>query len=83
MKRFNLNCNIKVKLKPEGVDIYYHQYDHLLEKGLINERSMPRIDEDGYTEFQAWKFMELYGDKAVGMCPPYHMEILIDEEVLT
>ena len=84
MKKFNLNSTIKVRLKPEGVDMFYHRYDDLIEKGLIKERRMPKIDKDGYTEFQMWQFMNLYGeDTWIGMCPPYDTVILIDEKDLT
>lgn len=64
MIRINLNENVKVKLTDYGKDIYYHQYDELnrrLGKELL-EPSFPIIEEDGYTEFQLWMFMELYGE---------------------
>ena len=61
--RLNLNDNIKVKLTEHGKDIYYHQYDRtnaFLGRELCKP-SYPKIDEDGYTTFQLWHFMELYG----------------------
>lgn len=66
MKRFNVNKFIKVKLTPRGVDIYYHQNDELNKwikenGGLELGSRMPKIDENGYTEFQLWNFMNLYG----------------------
>lgn len=57
MKSLNLNSIIKVKLTPKGVDIYYHQYDEFNKL----EPLMPQIDKDGYTKFQLWKFIDLYG----------------------
>ena len=70
----NFNDQIKVKLTPLGVEIYYHQYDDLNESikkngGTQLEPRMPQIDKDGYTKFQLWKFMELYGQH-IGMCKP-------------
>ena len=61
MKSINLNSIIKVKLTPKGVDIYYHYYDEIGKKFNL-EPLMPQIDKDGYTKFQLWKFMDMYGD---------------------
>lgn len=60
----NLNEPIKVKLTQMGKDIYYHQFDSL-NKAIgkeICKPSYPVEDEDGYTEFQLWYFMNLYGN---------------------
>ena len=74
MKSINLNDRIKVKLTPKGVDIFYHQHDELNKwlksvNSLLIEPYMPEIDKDGYTEFQLWEFMGIYGD---------HMKMGID-----
>lgn len=65
MKQLNLNTTIKVKLTPYGADIFYHQYDNFLKqyphlKETIKPR-MPEIDENGFTEFQLWSFIEIFG----------------------
>lgn len=63
--KINLNNHIKVKLTPLGADIYYHQYDEIkgdypkIEKYLTSK--LPRVDDEGYTEFQLHHFIELYG----------------------
>ena len=72
--KINLNDWIKVKLTPLGAEIYYHQCDEVNKRirengGTELEPIMPRIDKDGYTEFQLWYFMELYGEH-IGMCKP-------------
>ena len=72
--KINLNDRVKVKLTPLGVEIYYHQYDELSKQikergGNQLEPRMPEIDKDGYTEFQLWHFMALYGEH-IGMCKP-------------
>ena len=73
LTKINLNDRIKVKLTPLGAEIYYHQYDDIhkdypkMKKHL--QSSLPKVDENGYTEFQLWHFMELYG-KHIGMCKP-------------
>ena len=75
--KINLNETIKVKLTPYGADIYYKQFDELnKQRGReICKPHMPRIDKDGYTEFQLWHFIELYGDH-IGMCKPNVIEPL-------
>lgn len=70
--KINLNDRVKVKLTPLGAEIYYHRYDELNKRikekgGKQLESIMPRIDKDGYTEFQLWYFMELYGEH-MGVC---------------
>ena len=65
MREVNLNEVIKVKLTPLGVNIFYHQYDNV--PGIDPIR--PQIDEEGYTKFQLWGVMKLYG-KHIGMCKP-------------
>lgn len=74
---YNPNCVIKVKLTDHGKDIYYHQYDHLYP---VLKPTYPKEDESGYTSFQMWHFMELYGSH-IGMCKPnviFPLEIIID-----
>ena len=77
MQKINLNETIKVKLTPYGAEIYYKQFDELnKQRGReICKPHMPRIDKDGYTEFQLWHFMELYGEH-IGMCKPNVIEPL-------
>ena len=61
--RINLNELIKVKLTDWGKEIYYHQYDRTnqIAGREICKPRFPREDENGYTEFQLWCFIELYG----------------------
>lgn len=82
--RINLNDNIKVKLTDLGKGIYYHRWDYILDccKG---ERPLkpkyPKVDEDGYTKFQLWDFISLYG-RYIGMGLPNvidPIEIIFEE----
>lgn len=59
----NLNDVIKVRLTDLGKDIYYHRYDNLNRKAgrEICEPKFPDVDEEGYTSFQLWDFISLYG----------------------
>ena len=75
--RINLNEPVKVKLTDFGKEIYYHQYDEL-NKTYGREMlkpSFPSEDEDGYTRFQLWKFIQLYGEH-IGMGAPNVIEPL-------
>ena len=75
--RINLNEPIKVKLTAWGKEIYYHQYDRV-NKYVGREVCKPKYpteDENGYTEFQLWCFMELYGEH-MGMTLPNVIEPL-------
>ena len=69
MIRINLNETVKVKLTDYGKDVYYHQYDELnMRVGReLCKPSFPKVDEEGYTSFQLWYFIELYGNY-IGMC---------------
>ena len=75
--RINLNEPIKVKLTDWGKEIYYHQYDRINQ--IVGREackpSFPKEDENGYTEFQLWCFMELYGEH-MGMTLPNVIEPL-------
>lgn len=64
----NLNETVKVKLTNLGQEIFYHQYDFVNERcgKEVIKPSFPKTDEDGYTSFQLWEFIELYG-KHIGM----------------
>lgn len=75
--RINLNEPIKVKLTDRGKEIYYHQYDRTnqIAGREICKPKFPKEDENGYTEFQLWCFMELYGE-CMGMTLPNVIEPL-------
>ena len=75
--RINLNETIKVKLTDWGKEIYYHRYDRTnqIAGKEICKPSFPKEDENGYTEFQLWCFIELYG-MHIGMTLPNVIEPL-------
>lgn len=82
----NLNDKVKVKLTDHGKDIYYHQYDELNEKlkpygCKFLEPRMPDVDADGYTTFQLWQLMNLYGPHIHMTSPlPFETNIVIEEK---
>lgn len=61
--RINLNDKIKVKLTDFGKQIFYHRYDDINARCMKTaiKPSYPRQDKDGYTTFQLWDFIQLYG----------------------
>ena len=69
--KINLNEYVKVKLTDLGKDIYYRWYDELNARlgTVIYEPKFPKEDDKGYTYFQLWDFMEIYG-KYIGMTKP-------------
>ena len=81
--KFNINRYIKVKLNDKGKDIYYHKNDWLNNytgKEVIKP-NYPDVDNEGYTKFQAWEFMEIYGSHLrIGFDVPFECDILIQAE---
>lgn len=67
----NLNEVIKVKLTDLGKVNYFHRFDQLNRTygRIVCKPEYPIVDEDGYTSFQLWDFMELYGSH-MGMASP-------------
>lgn len=60
-KETNLNHYIKVKLTEKGKEIYRNRFDEDDIKELGIEYCEPKIDKDGYTEFQMWDFIRIFG----------------------
>lgn len=60
--KINLNEIIKVKLTDYGQEIYYHRNDDLILHGCkYVEQKFKKTDENGYSKFQLWDFMNVYG----------------------
>lgn len=63
--KINLNDFIKVKLTETGKEIFNHRFDELNKKyrhGMEIYKNIPlKEDENRYTEFQLWDFMQIYG----------------------
>jgi len=60
LMKINLNETIKVKLTPYGQDIYYHHMDNYDDFPNLH-RDFKETDENGYSSFQLWDFMNIYG----------------------
>lgn len=58
---FNINYEVKVKLTEYGRELYYHQFDDLIKQGMLMTPIQPKVDKEGYTTFQLWELMSIYG----------------------
>ena len=75
----NLNDRVKVKLTDWGKDVYRSAYFNL-NKVLCRQiftakQAEPKVDNEGYTAFQLWDFINLFGNY-MGMCEPNVIEPL-------
>ena len=71
MDMINLNENVKVKLTDFGINVYRIRY------GIE-----PKVDELGYTSFQLWQLMNIYGIYCTLANPdgePFKLDILLNE----
>lgn len=67
----NANNSVKVKLKPEGLEIHDSRY-------TVHGLAPPKADDDGYHRFQLWHFMEIFGPHMhLGAVPPFETDILV------
>lgn len=85
MHEFNINYMVKVRLTDYGKDIYYHQYDELNDKfnKQIIKPTLPKVDENGYTSFQLWNLMEIYGPyMRMASALPFETNILIEDKAV-
>lgn len=84
---FNINSNVKVRLNSEGHRILEEFHHDRLQR--LNEASPefewgrykpPETDKEGYSEFQMWHLMEVFGAH-VGMAkrPPFEITIIIED----
>ena len=66
--RIHLNDSVKVKLTDFGKDIFYHKFDDVNKHWgrEVIKPHFPKQDDEGYSTFQLWDFMSLYGEH-IGM----------------
>jgi hypothetical protein len=81
--KHNINDYVFVKLTPEGEKIYedyWHQYDDIFTN--MGYPTPPiKKDKDGYTKFQNWNFMQIFGSSfRIGMGGPIETQIKIEVE---
>lgn len=83
---YNINNNIKVKLTERGKAILEHEVAdtiNILKNLNFSDDYFPYPeDTNGYTEFQLWNFMRIFGNYFYIGCPPIieKNEIIFIEE---
>lgn len=63
MKTINLNDIVKVKLNSKGLHTYalYMEEANECMPDNLKFKLAPIIDKDGYSTFQLWDFMKIFG----------------------
>lgn len=82
---FNLNHTVKVKLRPEGVELLKRAHDELFAGYATQpyEFTPPEVDEQGRTSFQLWAFMQDFGQHVhLGHLPPFETAIYLQTKDL-
>ena len=75
-KHFNINNYVKVKLNRRGIKIYIESLKNVPREYWI----LPETDENGYSMFQCWKLMEVFGEHMFSFSLPFSCNVLIDME---
>lgn len=77
--KFNANHYVKVKLTSEGIAELKRQHEELNHyyNGRFGEFTLPKTDEEGYSEFQLWDLMQCLGRMMkMGTNIPFHMDMI-------
>lgn len=79
-RSLNLNDTVRVKIKPEGVELLRREYEaRFADYPKVGPYTPPKVDNDGYSRWQLWSFMQDFGPHIhLGMLPPFETEILLD-----
>jgi len=78
--RFNVNGYVRVRLTPLGRQIHQeHWAPHTTD---IGREYRPAEETDGWSEWQMWELMQLYGSHIGNGLPlPFETEIEIIEQI--
>lgn len=84
----DINDYVKVKLNQFGKDIYFHRHDdtraQYVEKNgyypACFQPEYPKVDDDGYSKFQLWDFINIYGEyMELGRKLPFETELVFNK----
>jgi len=79
-KPFNINNKVKVKLTGEGLRQHRAYYAELFEDFKFYPYPKVEVDKDGYSEFQLWHLIQIFGPHiSMGSAPAFETKILIEE----
>ena len=88
-KSFNLNEYVLVKLNDVGYQKLLFDYNkyHDISPDIFKYKTIEDLkseaDSNGYTKFQMWELMHIFGENMWnGSIVPFNMNILIDESDL-
>lgn len=80
-QKVNVNDFVKVKLKPEGLQILRDHHERVFKHRLDKFPFTSRIDEDGYYKMQIWEFMQHFGSEiSLGRPAPFETDVMIQIE---
>ena len=78
MIEYNLNKTVYVRLNNIGRDIYKN-YIQSLNSNLSTE---PEVDENGYTKFQLWDLIHIFGEYIdLGLPTPFDKNCIYFKEM--
>lgn len=81
--KFNINDYVKVKLTAKGKEILISNEERLRKEYKIVPELTIKYDENGYTSFQMWELMSLFGESIyLGTTIPFEVDIIIDDAYL-
>lgn len=74
--KFNINNYVRVRLNDKGRE---HYLRHWASCG-VKDRELPAVDADGFSRFQMWDLMHIFGTLCyLGALVPFDTEIIIEE----
>ncbi len=80
---YNVNSNVWVKLTPKGRDIYKNFWKEVF-KGTEHTAPELHTDDRGWTEFQMWDLMCIFGAHLYNGCEvPFQTYIKFSEKDIT
>ena len=59
---FNINDCIKVKLTDYGYKLHVSHYRKYFTDAHLQQYCLPFRDKEGYTKYQLWEFMNIFGE---------------------
>lgn len=78
MIEYNLNESVYVRLNNTGRNIYKNHMQSL----YINLSTEPEVDENGYTKFQLWDLMHIFGEyMSLGLPTPFDKNCIYFKEM--
>lgn len=88
MKKFDVQSRVRVKLNIRGIEILRHRHEKMVSSNLnmrelMGDFHLPKVDSEGYTEFDLSDLMEIFGPYIkLGEDFPFDREIQIEEKEL-